>query len=805
MLYPKELEKKLGFDKIRILLQEHCQSGLGEALVAKMQFSNDYNKLDHYLRQTSEMQQIIITAELFPTAYYIDVTPHLERARVEGVCLFEKELFDIMRSLGTIMKCSDFFKEHEEAYPHLSKLLSLVAVDEKIAYAIGDIIDREGKLRDDASQELRKIRRQLQQNQSQLRKILERIYSRAKGQGYVPEGSSITIRDGRMVIPLMAEYKRRIKGFVHDESATGQTVYLEPTEALDINNSLRELEGSEKREVLRILTAMTDQIREHLPELRMAYRFLGFIDFIRAKAKLAQQMEATMPSVKPQLKMMLHGARHPLLLLSHQKQGKKVVPLHLILDEEQKILLISGPNAGGKSVCLKTVGLLQYMLQSGLLVPLDAHSEMGIYQDIFIDIGDEQSIENDLSTYSSHLTNMRFFVQHARRKTLFLIDEFGTGTEPQFGGAIAQAILETLLQKGAMGVITTHYTNLKQYAEKVSGISNAAMRFDVQRLEPFYELEIGKPGSSFALEIAKKIGLPSKVLSQAEALVGKKHTDFDQLLNELEKEKQQFDRREKTLGKRESELNRLVKEYEKKSEELEGKKQQIIGKAKTEASQLLSETNKEIEKTIRHIKENKAQKEETKKVREKLEQLKVKVKDQPDAPKQRDRDEQEIQEIQVIEGEINNGDLVRLKGQEVIGQVSGVRGKDIEVIMGELKSTVKRNRLEKVSRKEARQNTRSLSTSVGAQGIDLNQKRANFSTSLDIRGKRAEGAIGIVEQYLDEAIMFSADEVRILHGKGDGILRELIRRHFRSHGYIQSMEDEHVEFGGAGITVVTLR
>ncbi len=795
MLYPNNIEAKLGFDIIKERLLKLCLSTLGQRYVDNIRFVNQYDKLKALLLQTAEFKSILTTGEAFPSAHYFDVTPSLKKAKTEGTFLLEQELIDIKRSFETLISCVTFLNNKKEEYPALYAISQGLSLNENLPNQIGAVIDDHGVVRDSASQELSTVRREMRKEHQQLRKTLESIFRSSKNSGYVPEGSSLTVRDGRMVIPLNAEHKRRVKGFIHGESSTGQTVFLEPAEVLEGNNKIRELEYAERREIVKLLTILTNDIRVQLDPLERAYRFLGVIDFIRAKAKLAIELSAELPSLVEQPVINWENARHPLLYLAHKALEKEVVPLNISIDDTHKILLISGPNAGGKSVCLKTVGLLQYMVQSGLLISLDAHSKVGIFKDIFIDIGDEQSIENDLSTYSSHLTNMKFVVKNSSKKSLILIDEFGTGTEPQFGGAIAESILRELVGLGTFGVITTHYSNLKQFAERTEGVQNGAMRFDVQNLAPYYMLEIGKPGSSFALEIARKIGLSQEVIDHAKELLGREHTDMDKLLRDLERDKLRVNKRERSLKDKEKSLKRELEKYEEVNTDITDRKKEILNKAKEEASSLLAETNKEIEKTIRHIKENKAEKKETKQVRTRLTALKDRVK--PEKTKIKNP------ELKVVGGEIAIGDYVRLIGQEVVGQVVGERGKDLEVAIGELKSNIKRSRLEKVLH-TAVKSMRKERRKESIQGINLNQKNANFNTRIDVRGKRAEEILPIIEQFIDEAIMFGIQEVKILHGTGHGVLRDIIRQRLKEEPQVASFRDEHVEQGGAGVTVVSL-
>lgn len=790
-LYPKNIEEKIGFDQIRQLLADRCLSTLGEKTIEKMQFGSDLSLVRKLLYQTEEFVNIIRSDEKFPSNYYIDASDLLKKAKPEGIFLNESELIDLAKSLNTIIRCIEFLVKHREEYPSLFELTHYTAISEDLPKLILSKFDENGEVKDNASPALAKIRSNLKTHYSRVKKAIDKIYKEASNAGYVPAGASMTVRDGRMVIPIAAEHKRRIKGFVHDESSTGQTVFIEPAEVLEGNNEIRELENAQKREVIRILTELTNHVRLDLDNIKKGYSFLSKIDFIRAKALLAIDLEAVNPDLNERQQFDWINAKHPLLHISFQRSGRAVVPLNIKLDESNRILIISGPNAGGKSVCLKTVGLLQYMLQCGLLIPVAENSKAGIFQQIFIDIGDEQSLESDLSTYSSHLTNMKHFLSNAGSKSLILIDEFGTGTDPQFGGAIAEGILDKLLATGCHGIITTHYSNIKLYAEDHEGVINGAMKFDMKNLEPMYELELGKPGSSFSLEISRKIGLSQEVVEYAKAVIGEKKVDVDELILKLEKQKQEIEKRDRELRSSEQTVKSLEQKYQRLYEELEKNKKEILSKAKSEASEILSRTNREIEKTIRHIKENKAQKTETKKARERLESLKQTVKPLKDQDK-----------TKVIGGKIEVGDQVQLKGQEVVGEVLEIKGKDAEVQMGSLKSFVKLNRLEKVSKRQAKQ----LKQSTGRKrSFDIAQKRANYSTTLDLRGKRGEEALPLVDKFIDDALLFGVNEVKILHGKGNGILKDMIRTHLRGAPYISSMADEHIEHGGAGITVVELK
>lgn len=806
MLYPKNIEQKIGFDRIRQQLKEHCISPLGQDFVDKIRFSSHYEHLQRLSQQTNEFLNILGQGEGFPQQNYIDARPHLKQAAIEGSFLNEAAFFELKLSLTTIYECQHFLRRSPaEQYPELKALAEPVALDKSLIERIDLVIDERGQLRDNASFELRRIRERIIANQSYLRKRLDQILKQAKQQNYIKEDASLTIREGRMVIPVIAEHKRKIKGFVHDESATGQTVYLEPAEIIDLNNEIRELQYEERREIIRILTQLTNDVRPHLSVLSEAYRFLGLIDFIRAKAIFAQKIDAVLPKFEKKCHIEWYFAKHPLLMLNFAEQKKEVVPLSIRLDYENRILLISGPNAGGKSVALKTVGLLQYMFQCGLLVPALETSTFGIFQDIFIDIGDEQSLENDLSTYSSHLTNMQHFLKLAGKKTLFLIDEFGTGTEPSMGGAIAETILKELHRARAFGVITTHYTNLKFLAENTEGLQNAAMQFDAETLNPAYQLEIGKPGSSFAFEIAQKIGLPEKLIAQARKRAGKTQVDIDNLLRELDIEKQKYHTYNQKSREKEAMLQQVTEEYEKLKNYLDKEQKRILNQARQKAKALIEQANQRIEQTIKEIKEEQAEKEATKAARQSLVEFKTQELAldtlAEDSETYTEEDSQE-EEIKVIAGEIKEGDQVRVKGQQTIGEVLNIRAKDAEILIGDLKSTIKLNRLERISRKQARaqqQQVRRL------RGIDLSARMANFSFKLDLRGKRAEEALVTLNNFVDEAILLGQPELVIVHGKGDGILRQIVREQLRKYKQVYDLRDEHADRGGAGVTLASLQ
>ncbi|MEL6557446.1 MAG: endonuclease MutS2 [Bacteroidota bacterium] len=793
--YPTEIERKIGFDTIRELLNESCLSSLGQDYVERIKPTDDIAQLEKLLNQTSEFVSILRNDVSFPESNYLDVSELLKKAEIVNIFLTEEEFYDLKVSLTTIFKCLVFLKKHELDYPYLTAASAGISLDEFIIKSIEQIIDERGKVRDNASERLGKIRKEIIKNQSRARKSIDSILRSARKEGFAKDDAGITVRGGRLVIPISSEYKRRIKGFIHDESSTGQTVYMEPAEVLEINNEIRELTYEENREIVKILTKLTAEIRDYLPDMKKAYHFLGMVDFIRAKAKLAIKIEATLPKLTNRPFIEWVNAKHPLLHISHKSLNKEVIPLNIKLEEENRILLISGPNAGGKSVCLKTVGLVQYMFQCGLLPSVDESSEFGIFKKIFIDIGDEQSIENDLSTYSSHLTNMKEFTENVSGKSLFLIDEFGTGTEPQFGGAIAESILKTLNHKRGFGVITTHYANLKKLAEKSNGIINGAMRYDVENLEPLYELEIGKPGSSFALEIAGKIGLKKEVLEHAKKLVGHSHVRFDELINTLEKEKNEYKERFEKVTAHQDELEKEIKKYKELKETIDKDRKRLLKDARLAAKSIIDDANKRVETTIREIKEQNAEKEATKKVRESLGDHKKRLE------KKLRRDQPRGEGSKKASGQIGVGDIVRMLGQEVSGEILEIKGKKAQVRFGLIKSLVKLEQLEKI------QGAKVTKTSVkpSIKGFDINRKVADFSSNLDLRGKRVEEALGEVDAFIDNAILVGFNQLRIVHGKGHGVLRQVIQNHLRGNHMIEQIGDEHVERGGSGVTVITLK
>ena len=824
-IYPDNFEVKIGFDRIRELLKNKCLSSMGEELADEMGFMSHFGEVHTRLSETDEFVRILREFPNFPVSFYFDVREALERIRLEGRFLEVEELFDLKRALETLRAVVSFFSgPRSETLPLLSAKASQIRVYPYIAERIDTVLNKSGKIRDNASPELAKIRSEILSLQSGISKRLHAILKQAQREGWVDEDASVAIRDGRAVIPVLSANKRKLKGIVYDESATGKTAYVEPTEIVEMNNEIRELEYAERREIIRILISVSSDIRPYIDDLIYANAFLGEIDFIRAKAALAIDFGALRPDLYDGSLLDWRQAVHPLLMLSLRRENRTIVPLDIRLDRQDHILLISGPNAGGKSVCLKTVGLLQYMLQCGLLIPVQEGSKTGLFRHIFIDIGDEQSIDNDLSTYSSHLLNMKHFVRYSNERTLVLIDEFGTGTEPMLGGAIAEAILGKLNDQQVFGVITTHYTNLKHFASSVPGIVNGAMLYDSQKMDPLFRLEIGKPGSSFAFEIARKIGLPEEILQDATGKIGKKHIDFDKSLRSISRDKHYWETKRQKIRKVEKAVDEMADTYQKELEEVRQQRKEILKKAKEEAQQLLAGVNRQIENIIREIRESQADKERTKLLRQELEQLREQVK--PDQPaddeviirkmeklqKREKRRKQHLPEkpaLQEPAGQedagLQTGDKVRLTGQEAIGELVSFNEKNAVVALGNLMMTVPLSNISRVSANEARKEQRKRGRSGLALTLDYSERRMNFKSEIDIRGMRAEEAIPLVQNFIDEAVMFEVSKLRILHGKGFGILKEMIRNFLRSEPMVASFRDEHVQFGGAGITIVELK
>lgn len=850
MIYPKTFEDKIGFNEIRTLLRERCLSSLGKEEVDKITFMDNVKAINTQLSRVREFRRLQEEEENFPLNYFFDVRQSVARLRLEGTHMEEDELFDLRRSLGTVNDIVTYLNRTDEdtavaatddgwrkdpvyPYPALHELAEGVVTFPQILQRIDQILDKFGKIRDTASPELLNIRRELAKVEGSISRTLYSILRSAQSEGLIEKDVTPAMRDGRLVIPVVPTMKRKIKGIVHDESASGKTLFIEPTEVVEANNRVRELEAEERREVIRILTEMAKVIRPHVPQILDSYKLLAQVDMLRAKTELAKLIDGIEPEVGKYPHIDWIGATHPLLRLSLQKQGKKVVPLEITLTRNKRMLIISGPNAGGKSVCLKTVGLVQYMLQCGLSVPMSERSQTGIFQNILIDIGDEQSIEDDLSTYSSHLTNMKNMMKSANDRTLILIDEFGTGTEPQIGGAIAEAVLKQFCIKRAYGVITTHYQNLKHFADSHEGVVNGAMLYDRHQMQALFQLQIGQPGSSFAIEIARKIGLPEQVIHDASEIVGSDYIQSDKYLQDIVRDKRYWESKRQTIHQREKQMEQTIAKYESEISDLAKSRKEVLAKAKERAEELFKESNKKIENVIREIREKQAEKEETKKLRDSLrdfkegisdmdkqaeddkiarkmaqilrrkENKKNRKKDDPSSSGQDKDNTSATTTLSTVSAPLKEGDTVRIKGTTSVGKIESIQGKNATVIFGDLRSTTSLKKLEHATAPK-REEPRPFMT-VGRQTREtIDEKKLNFKQDLDVRGMRGDEALNAVMYFIDDATLVGMSRVRILHGTGTGILRQLIRQYLATVPAVTSYKDEHVQFGGAGITVVDL-
>ncbi len=819
MIYPDSFEHKIGFDAVRTRLTELCGSSLGAANVQAMRFSSDFSMIDLELRRTAEMLAIAESSDPLPLRNMHDVTTTLKRCRIEGASVSLDELLKIRQSLQTISDLHAFFTPKCDdgtpmPYPLLAELCADMTAFPDINRQIDRIIDPLGNMRDNASPYLAEIRSELSRISASVNSIMRRVMARAVEAGYLDKDTTPTVRNGRLVLPVAPMHKRKINGIVHDESATGKTFFIEPAEIVEVNNRGRELELEERREMMRILSEITAFMRPSIPDMLQSYEILGLLDFIMAKAVYAKETGATLPHISPSTELEWYHAVHPVLLESLRRQGKEIIPLDITLDGNNRILIISGPNAGGKSVCLKTVGIVQYMAQCGMLPTVYENSHIGIFKGIFIDIGDDQSIEDDLSTYSSHLRNMKHFLSHGNDATLILIDEFGGGTEPQIGGAIAQAILKEFNDKHLWGVITTHYQNLKHFADDTDGLINGSMLYDRQQMRPLFRLSIGNPGSSFAIEIARKTGLPASIIDNAAEIVGSDYINMDKYLLDIARDRRYWENKRQTIRQKEKKIEQVLERYEEDAETLRSKRREILAEAKEEARKILDGSNAAIERTIREIRESQAEKERTAEARRQMAQEKEallnadtrasKNKLLQKAPKaKKGNADKTSKNTPAPSAPLAVGDNVKLDGQGTPGKILEINGKDAVVAFGMLKTNVKLNRLQRTL---AQPSSGVKSTSfVSSSTTDrLRERQLQFKREIDVRGMRADEAIQAVTYFIDDAIQFNQDEVRILHGTGTGALRQAIRQYLDTVQGVASYRDEHVQFGGAGITVVTL-
>lgn len=840
------LEEKIGFNKIRQSVIMRCSTGYAQKRAENEKISRDAAVIGRRLSLTDEMRLINMFETKFPQGEFSDCTEMLKPLEVEFSCISLENMRRLNLFLEILRQVLSFLSGvKEEQYPELKKLAGNVEFFPEIARRIGSILDKNGEVRDNASPELYKIRKDLQGAQNSISRRVQAIFKKAQADGIADEEASISVRDGKMLIPVSASSKRGLPGLVLDESSTGKTVFVEPLEVVELNNKVRELEFAQQREIAKILAEFTDFLRPYLADLQNGARFIGEVDFIRAKAEYASSIEAGKPIISKEGVLSVKEGRHPVLEAALKREGKKIVPVTLEINDKTHILVISGPNAGGKSVCLKTIGILQYMFQWGMLVPCSEISEFPVFNGIFIDIGDEQSIENDLSTYSSHLLNMKNLLKCADKSWLVLIDEFGSGTEPAAGGAIAETILSELDRRGVYGIITTHYTNLKVYADKSSGAVNGAMLFDSAKIQPLYKLEVGMPGNSFAFELARKMGLPETIVKQAEERAGENFVNLEKQLRVISKNRRKLDEKLARIKNTDRTLENVTEKYTQELSDIKGTKKQIIQDAKAEAQRIIAEANKKIEATIKEIRETQAEKEKTKLVREslktfnktleeehntkqdrkideKMEQLLARKKRQEERKKRNAQQGSAAGKEQAAPSgfsaqnaaghkntedkkrEMSIGSKVRVKGSDIIGEVMQMGEKWISISVGDIISRARRDSVEVISKKEFDSAAVVTQRPVMQTSDSMEERKRNFRSELDVRGERLADALDVVSRYIDDAQLVGVSEVRILHGKGTGVLRTEIQKFLRTNPAVESCRDEDVRFGGAGITIVKM-
>lgn len=860
MIYPENFERKIGFTEIRTLLKGRCMSTLGTEWVERqLHFMTSYDEIVQALDEAREFARFLTEDEAYVESDFFDVREALLNVRPERTYLEEIDLFNLKRSVSTVQSYVNAFGRRTDGecetdgaeaspdlvYPALGRMCEDVSTFPNIVQRIDAVLNKYGKVKDTASAELLGLRHKMEQTVRGISHSLRSIIAEAQTSGYIDRDVSPTLRDGRLVIPVAPALKRKIKGIVHDESATGKTVFIEPAAVVEANNLIRELKAAERREVIRILQELTAEIRPHIPAILSSLHFLAHVDYLRALTLTSEVFGSVVPPLSRGPRIDWVQAYHPLLQLSLAKHGGRMVPLDVTLRKGQKILLISGPNAGGKSVCLKTVGLLQYMLQCGMPVPVKESSRPGIFNDIFIDIGDEQSLEDDLSTYSSHLTNMKMMMNHSRGNSLLLIDEFGGGTEPQIGGALAEGILNRFVKNTTYGIITTHYQNLKHFAEKSNVVVNGAMLYDRAKMQPLFMLQVGNPGSSFAVEIARKIGIPEEVIQYASDLVGKDYIMSDKYLQDIVRDKLYWETKRRNVRQREKQLEDTIARYEREMTDFQQEKRSVMAEAKAQAKQLLDQSNARIENTIRSIKESQAEKERTREARSDLADFKEQLEQNTDesdkiarkiakiqrrqqrknggemSAKQRNAASQEAAATALRQGRAVSaetaaertdakapfaaGDFVRIKGQTATGRIESVAGSSAKVLFGMMYTQVPLKRLEHCAAPKAEESISKVSTFVSKETRDaMYEKKLHFKPEIDIRGCRVDEALTAVSYFIDDSIQLEQQRVRILHGTGTGALRELVRNYLRTVPGVKRFHDEHVQFGGAGITVVEL-
>lgn len=829
MIYPSNFEQRVGFDRIREQIMERCSMLSARELMAAEGFSRSRREVEERLTLADEMRTILAMEPGAEIGEQEDLRSIIDKIAVEGAYLMADECAVLLRALRGVSAIVGFIRSRREgSYPALRRMTERVQLFPELQREIERVVDDKGEVRSSASQELSEIRRAIREHEGQVAKRLQQVLQRAKASGIVEADAMISIRDGHAVIPVAAANKRKLAGFIHDESATGRTFYVEPVEVVELNNELRELEYAQMREIVRILTELTAVLRGDVEGLSRIEEYLTRVDMLRAKARWALDNGAVKPIISTEGRLLLRKARHPLLEQTLKAQGKAIVPLDMELNAERRILVISGPNAGGKSVCLKTTGILQYMVQCGFLVPALENSEFPLFDSLMIDIGDQQSLENDLSTYSSHLVNMKAMLAEASEHTLIMIDEFGSGTEPTIGGAISESILERFVERKAYGVITTHYANIKYFASRNEGVANGAMAFDVKNIQPLFSLEMGKPGSSFAIEVARKIGLPEDIVRMAMDKAGEDHINLEKQLREIARDKRYWAEKRDRIRQTDRKVEQLEQTYTDRLQSIRDERKVILDRARKEAEALIAEANRTIENTIRTIRESQADKELTRLARKEFEGFADAVVD--DAAEKHDdhikremerlarrrerREERRMERERGVEPapkaeefkpvKIEVGSKVKIEGQDVPGVVQMIKGKKAQVAFGQMMIMVELERLKAVSSAEYREATRPT-TARTVVSVDINQRKLNFRDHIDVRGMRASEALTAVEDLVDDALMVGVSGVTILHGKGTGALKEEIRRYLRTVRDVATVADDHADRGGAGITVVTFK
>ena len=836
------LEQKIGFDRIRTIISDKCSTLYAAERAATETFSTKASQIRKRLLLTDEMRLIMMFEDSFPTGGFIDCIDFLKPLENSSSAIDLISLRKLRTMLDTLRKVTGFFEGVKDGvYPNLKRMSVHVMAFPEVQRRIDTIVDRYGDVKDTASDILYDIRRSLREKEGAISRRMSAILKKAQEEGIVDSDAGVSVRDGKMLIPVSAANKKKIAGFIYDESATGKTAFIEPAEVVELDNQIKELKFSEQREILRILLEFTEFLRPYIPDLLAGARYLGEIDFIMAKAQVALDFIAGMPVISDNGELNLRKARHPLLERALRKEKKEIVPLTASLSPAKHILLISGPNAGGKSVCLKTVGLLQYMFQWGMLIPTSEASELPVFERIMVSIGDDQSIDNDLSTYSSFLADMRTMLEKADSRTLVLIDEFGSGTEPAAGGAIAEAILSEFDKRGVYGVITTHYTNLKLYASADTGVMNGAMMFDVKNIAPMFKLEMGLPGNSFAFELARKMGMPEEVIKDAEARAGEEFVDIERNLRKIARNRKALDEKLERIRHTDKTLENITEKYQKELQQIRQTKKEILDQAKKEAEEIIKSANRQVENTIRTIKESQAEKETTQEARKELsgfmsllaakkeqqqkdkeDYIERKIK-QLDARKERqkqrkaqkaDEREAELAREQAAEqlrqdafrnAPLKVGEKVRVKENGMVGEVVKVSAKAVVVVIGNISSKMPLDKVERITSNEYKSAVKETSRTVSAVKVDssISERKLQFKTEIDLRGARLNDALEQVTRYVDDAIMLGISSVRIIHGKGTGVLRDEIQKLLRTMPGVASAKDEHIQFGGSGVTIVT--